>query len=474
MYGSLRRCLSVLAMVALGACSGEGSSGRFEATAGSSSAGTLSVKLTDAPAESGLAKVFVTIERISVLRAGADTQSGAGWSEIVLDPPRKIELLSLRNGLVVGLGKVQLAAGSYDRLRLVLGRGTADNTIVLASQPGVEIPMSTPSGLRDGLELHHPFRVGAGETVELTLDFDAARSVVMSTGAPEGQLQPPTLQAAASAGGAAVPAPKPATAPATVPATAPLVDDGARRVSKPVLVAPTEGSSGAARPLLKPSIAVIPTVSDGMPASGAVTGAFDDDSANGATVSLQAHDAVTGVPVVRRSTVVDQRRWTLDPVPPGRDYRLVIARPGYRTVVLTGVDVVAGAVIGPIALGALEAARTLRVASGKVVPVDPAAGRDARVRALQRVGGDAADEVFVEVAATMTPLDTGAFTLSLPVDAARVARFAMGPLAWTSGAGAGIYTLHADGLDAATGGGTLAFDASTAGHPAGLVITARR
>lgn len=247
-------------------------------------------------------------------------------------------------------------------------------------------------------------------------------------------------------------------------------------MSKPVVVGSSDVSKADPLALLKPSIAVIPTVSDGLPASGAVTGAFDDDSADGATVSLQTLDLSTGAVVVKRSTVVERRRWVLDPVPPGRDYRLVVARTGYRTVVLTGVDVTAGATIGPIALGALEAARTLRAASGRIVPADPAAGRDARVRALQQIdaGAGVAGAVVVEVASTMTPLDTGAFTLTLPVDAARVARFAAGPLAYTSGAGAGSYTLHADGLDAATGGGVLAFDASGAGQSAGLEITTRR
>lgn len=462
MHGSLRRRVLMLALLALGACSGDGGGGGVGGAAAPSGTGTLSVKLTDAPAGAGLARVYVTIERIGVLRAGADPRSG--WSEIVLDPPRKIDLLGLRNGVTVGLGDLQLATGSYARLRLVLGRGPADHTIVLSSAPGAEIAMGMPANLRDGLELPHPFHIGAGETVELTLDFDAARSVVLSDSAPGILPSEPAPQGSAAAGSAMAPAP------------GPVIDSGVRRVSKPVVVGSSDVSKADPLALLKPSIAVIPTVSDGLPASGAVTGAFDDDSADGATVSLQTLDLSTGAVVVKRSTVVERRRWVLDPVPPGRDYRLVVARTGYRTVVLTGVDVTAGATIGPIALGALEAARTLRAASGRIVPADPAAGRDARVRALQQIdaGAGVAGAVVVEVASTMTPLDTGAFTLTLPVDAARVARFAAGPLAYTSGAGAGSYTLHADGLDAATGGGVLAFDASGAGQSAGLEITTRR
>jgi len=463
MPGSLRKRFLFLAMAALGACGGDRGSGGPGADAVSSGAGTLNVKLTDAPAAPEYAKVFVTIERIRVHRAGADDAAGAGWSEIVLDPPRKIDLLTLRNGVTVGLGELQLAEGRYTQLQLVLGQGPADNTIVLASNPGVEIPMRTPGGLRDRLKLIHPFRVGAGETVELTLDFDAARSVVMS-GVPEVVPLKPTPQVSATTGGEMVLKPTAAAA------------DSGQRVHKPTAALPTDSGSADPRPLLKPSIAVIPTISDGMPASGAVAGAFDDDSANGATVSLQAYDAVSDTVLVKRATVVDGRRWALDPVPPGSGYQLVIAKAGYRTVVLTGVDVAAGAAIGPVRVGALEAATTLRAASGTVAPADPAAGKDARVRALQRVGGGAGTgaEVVVEVAAATTPVATGAFALTLPVDAAKVARFAASPLAFAAGANAGRYTLHADGLDDATGVGVLAFDAGGAGPTTTLAIPAQR
>jgi hypothetical protein len=461
MPGSLRKRLLVLAMAALGACGGDGGSGGPDATAVSSGAGTLSVKLTDAPAAAEHANVFVTIERISVHRAGTDDAAGAGWSEIVLDPPRKIDLLTLRNGATVALGELQLAEGGYTQLRLVLGQGPADNTIVLASNPGVEIPMRMPTGVRDGLKLIHPFRVGAGETVELTLDFDAARSVVMS-GTPEIVRLKPTPQVSATTGGEMVS--KPAIA----------ADDSGQRVNKPATAVSTDSGGADPRPLLKPSIAVIPTISDGMPASGAVAGAFDDDSANGATVSLQAYDAVNDTVVVKRSTVVDGRRWALDPVPPGSGYQLVIAKTGYRTVVLTGVDVAAGAAIGPVSVGALEAATSLRAASGRFDPADGSAGKDARVRALQRVGAGADGEVVVEVAATMTPVATGAFALTLPVDAAKVARFAASPLAFAAGANAARYLLEADGLGDSTGDGVLTLDAVSVGQPGSLAITARR
>lgn len=477
MPGLLRNLFVALAAAMLGACGESGGIGGDTAPgAGDDSmgTGTLSVKLTDAPASPELAKVFVTVERLRVHRAETDDEGDAGWSEIVLDPPRKIDLLTLRNGASEDLGQLRLAEGSYAQLRLVLGKGPADNTVVLASDPGVEIPMRTPSGQQDGLKLVHPFRVSAGGTVELTLDFDAARSVVMVGAGGE---------AAPDPAAPAAPAASASPAPASVstgggPVTKPIIAaESGQRVTKPVAAAaPAASGDAGSRPLLKPAITVIPTVDDGLPASGAMAGAFDDDSANGATVSLQAYDRATGTVTVKRSTVVDNRRWTLDPVPPGGGYQLVIAKTGHRTVVLTGIDVAAGAAIGPVTLGPLEAATTLRTASGSVAPADPAAGRHALVRALQRVaeGAGAASEVVVEVTVVTTPVDTGAFALTLPVDAAKVARFATGSPAFVPGGNAGRYVLEARGLDEAAGAGVLAFDAGSAESAGKLTIAAAR
>ena len=44
----------------------------------------------------------------------------SGWSEIVLDPARKVDLLELTNGLLDELGEMPLPAGKYTQLRLVL------------------------------------------------------------------------------------------------------------------------------------------------------------------------------------------------------------------------------------------------------------------------------------------------------------------------------------------------------------------
>jgi Domain of unknown function (DUF4382) len=44
----------------------------------------------------------------------------AGWSDITLSPPRKIDLFSLINGVLTTLGQTAWPAGQYQQVRLVL------------------------------------------------------------------------------------------------------------------------------------------------------------------------------------------------------------------------------------------------------------------------------------------------------------------------------------------------------------------
>ena len=65
--------------------------------------GGMRLTVTDAPA-CGYDQVNVTVSKLRV-HAHADAGiSDAGWSDIVLSPPRRIDLLTLQNGLVELLG----------------------------------------------------------------------------------------------------------------------------------------------------------------------------------------------------------------------------------------------------------------------------------------------------------------------------------------------------------------------------------
>lgn len=157
---------------------GCGSGGGGGEAAPAPSTGTLGVSLTDAPA-CGFDKVYVTVVKVRAHQSSSASDTDAGWTDIALSPARKIDLLSLNNGVLFNLGETPLAAGHYTQLRLVLDPNTAAglaNSVVPTG--GVETALITPSAVQSGIKLVNPFDVASGERVDLLLDFDACKSVV--------------------------------------------------------------------------------------------------------------------------------------------------------------------------------------------------------------------------------------------------------------------------------------------------------
>jgi hypothetical protein len=159
-----------LLSVLLAGCGGGGDSG--------GGSGTLGVSLTDTPA-CGFDAVNVTVSKVRVHQSSSASDSDAGWTDITLSPARKIDLLSLTNGVLDNLGETPLAAGHYTQLRLVLdpnsGPGLANSVVPTG---GVETALVTPSAVQSGIKLVHGFDVASGQRVDLLLDFDACKSVV--------------------------------------------------------------------------------------------------------------------------------------------------------------------------------------------------------------------------------------------------------------------------------------------------------
>jgi hypothetical protein len=154
---------------------------------GNTQPGTLGVSMTDAPA-CGFDAVNVTVSKMRVHQSDNASENAAGWTDITLNPPRKINLLNLNdptqpNLALDSLGETPLAAGHYTQLRLVLvpnsGGPPFANSVVLSGIPG-EIALDTPSGMQSGIKLIHQFTVGSGQRVDLLLDFDACKSIVQT------------------------------------------------------------------------------------------------------------------------------------------------------------------------------------------------------------------------------------------------------------------------------------------------------
>lgn len=140
--------------------------------------GTLRVALTDAPS-CGFDAVYVTVNGVRVHASQTADDTTQGWQEITLPAPRRIDLLSLQNGILEELGQRALPAGQYTQLRLVLqpNRGAnVANSIVPTG--GSEQPLDTPSAVQTGIKLIRPFTVPAGGLADLVLDFHVCKSIV--------------------------------------------------------------------------------------------------------------------------------------------------------------------------------------------------------------------------------------------------------------------------------------------------------
>ena len=246
---------------------------------GGSATGTMRLSLTDSPA-CGYDNVFVTVEKVRVHQSSSAGDSDAGWSEVVLATPQRVDLLTLSNGVLLPLGQTELPAGTYTQMRLVLGdtppAGSPAGTLANAIKPtgSAETELTTPSGQQSGLKMNVNLAVPAGQVADFAIDFDACKSFVRS------------------------------------------------------------GNSG--KYILKPVLAVTPIVST---AAQRVVGYVDPAlAAGGTSISLQQN----GVPV--KGTVPGANgSFVLYPVPAGT-YDLVVASAGRATAVMTGVPVTTTAV----------------------------------------------------------------------------------------------------------------------------------
>lgn len=174
---NLRRWMArvggLVAAATLAACGGGGG-------ASDGGQGTLRVSLTDAPG--CYEHVYVTVEKVRVHASGTAPDNAGGWQDLTLPAPKRIDLLTLTNGVLEELGSTALPAGSYSQLRLVLAENSAADPLANAVQPvgGDLVPLRTPSAQQSGLKLQVHFEVEADRTIDLVLDFDACKSVVMA------------------------------------------------------------------------------------------------------------------------------------------------------------------------------------------------------------------------------------------------------------------------------------------------------
>ncbi|MBS1176856.1 MAG: hypothetical protein H6R06_1268 [Proteobacteria bacterium] len=189
------RTLALIAMAFglqwLAGCGGGGDDAGGGIGGSGSPLGTLRMSLTDAPA-CGYDAVNITVERIRVHQSDGAADNDSGWHDIALQPARRVDLLSLTNGVLLELGEVALPAGKYTQLRLVLAGNSGATPLANSVVPtdGSETALDTPSAQQSGLKLKANIDVPAGKLVDFVLDFDACKSVVKRGNSGKYNLKP--------------------------------------------------------------------------------------------------------------------------------------------------------------------------------------------------------------------------------------------------------------------------------------------
>jgi hypothetical protein len=130
----------------------------------------LQIRMHDFPLlDHDIEKVVVDIREIQV------HHTEKGWLTVSSEP-RKYDLLELQNGITALIFDQPLEIGSYTQIRLELNQ---HNEVFVKGQP---YRLTVPSGEETGVKLITPFEIKEGKMVEVTLDFDAQRSVQLVKG----------------------------------------------------------------------------------------------------------------------------------------------------------------------------------------------------------------------------------------------------------------------------------------------------
>ena len=130
----------------------------------------------------GLDAVNVTVTKLRFHMSATAVAGDAGWTEIALQTPRRINVAQLNNGAVSALGTAALLPGHYAQARVVLDQNAANGTVNSVIAAGTEQALLTQTAATDGVVIAMPngFDVVNGKAVNLVANFDACHSVMPS------------------------------------------------------------------------------------------------------------------------------------------------------------------------------------------------------------------------------------------------------------------------------------------------------
>lgn len=134
---------------------------------GKDTLGTLSVRLTDAPAN--YEEVLVDVQGLEI---NINNDDESGWQEVPLEVTGQLDLLGLTNGKDTLLAEEDFPAGKISQMRLILGY---NNKVKV---DGKYHDLATPSAQQSGLKFNINATLEPGIKYTLWIDFDAAKSIV--------------------------------------------------------------------------------------------------------------------------------------------------------------------------------------------------------------------------------------------------------------------------------------------------------
>ncbi len=148
-----------------------------------SGSGSVRVLLTDAPLDlSTVSAVNVTITEFVLYAADDDDPLAEGEGIVMVMPgegAESLNLLDYQNGATTLVASAEVPEGHYSKIRMLVSAaelvhdhdGDPDT-------PDIAEPIKVPSGK---VQIPVPFDLSAGEGMEITLDFDAERSVQVNS-----------------------------------------------------------------------------------------------------------------------------------------------------------------------------------------------------------------------------------------------------------------------------------------------------
>lgn len=185
-FDKLKFAFGGVLFATLAACGGGGGT-----TASEAESGTLRIALTDAPS-CGYDTVNITVEKVRVHQSSTASDSDSGWSEVLLNPSRRVNLLDLTNGVLEELGQTPLPAGKYTQLRMILAENNTANPLANSVKPTgfAEVALRTPSGQQSGVKTSINIDIASGKLADFVLDFDACKSIVSAGNSGQYLLKP--------------------------------------------------------------------------------------------------------------------------------------------------------------------------------------------------------------------------------------------------------------------------------------------